>query len=54
MTVMFVSDVVGVATAEARMAFLISSAEAAGFSDAYSATAPATCGVAIDVPLKEL
>ncbi len=43
------SDAVG--DALPRMAVLIEVALAPGLSDAYSATAPVTCGVAIDVPL---
>ncbi len=47
-TVLPASD--GVGMVAARIAALICAALAFGFSDFYSATAPATCGEAIDVP----
>ena len=43
------SDAVG--TALDRIALLIVAAEAPGCEAAYSAAAPVTCGVAIEVPL---
>jgi len=36
---------------EVNIAFLICNADAEGFDDTYNATAPVTCGVAIEVPL---
>ena len=48
-TVLPASD--GVGTAAARIAALICARGRAGCDDAYSAAAPVTCGVAIDVPL---
>ena len=41
----------GVAVVEFRIADLICAAEAPGLRAAYRATAPVTCGVAIEVPL---
>ena len=50
-TVLPASDAVG--TALPRIAALICAAVEPGWLAAYSATAPVTCGVAIEVPLYE-
>jgi hypothetical protein len=52
--VMSLSELVGVFIADSSMALLVLDAEALILTDLYNATAPVTCGVAIDVPLKEL